>query len=669
MRAPVAALVLFASLLLTASAWAQNITVDNVSRPNGGHEGTRKYHVSRADCESADVFEFPFTVGSTSGIDQIEVWLSEGSSGPDCSLYESRGGTSTATKCTQIPAGTTNIDTMGTIEITAADIANAVPGVTSCVDSYTGDASHQVTLYFLLTTGPGDDVTAENTATYDTEVDLVGPAAPTDVVAKDAEEATRLEFTAEQSETPIRYFVYCDPIPGEENATTSSTTGAGGAGGSGGAGGAGGAGGSGGSGGDGGTGGSGTSSATTSATGTGGSTGSGSAACGNGVLVEGATPPPSRYRCSGDDPVDATDGISVTGLRNGTTYAMAVAAVDDLDNPGVLSAVVCATPQEVDDFFDVYRGAGGTGGGLCSVGPYGVGVGGALGFGAVVLGAGLSLAARRRRRRVGPKTIGLLTIAGLSLALPGMARAQSRIVDNDWRQENRYPDEPANTQFAVEVRFAPYWPAVDSEPGLTGTPYEDTFGTDPNFYFGLEFDYMPLRIPYVGTFGPGFGWGYTWASEKARLTGCTPRDSDACLSEDVTSLTIMPMHLSAVLRADEMMRRTGVPIVPYGKFGFGLAYWSADQTSGQSVSTEQQNGKPVNVSGEDVSWGLHVALGAAFALNWLDASSAGRLRENTGIGHVYLFGEWMNAMLTGLGSGDTMYVGTSTVVAGLAADF
>ncbi len=367
--------------------------------------------------------------------------------------------------------------------------------------------------------------------------------------------------------------------------------------------------------------------------------------------------------------MQGVDELSVSGLENGRTYAVAISAVDDLGNPGALSVVVCGEPVEVDDFFGEYRAAGGTGGGgYCSVAG-GAGLRGAAGVGLLALGALAALLVRRRRAAAssGAKT-GLLG-AALIVAAPSLAEAQSKIPDNDWRQTERGLEEPADTQFAVEVRFGPYWPAVDDEPGLSGKPYERTFGTDGLFYFGLEFDYLPLRIPYVGMFGPGVGWGYTWASADAKKTGCTPTEEDDCSSGDVTSLTIMPMHLSAVLRADELMRRTGVPIVPYGKFGAGLGIWSAAQTAGLSTVEETRGGKTVEVEGEGLSWGLHVGLGAMFALNWLDTGSAGRLRESTGIAHVYLFGEWMDAILTGLGTGNTMYVGSSTVVVGLAADF
>lgn len=253
------------------------------------------------------------------------------------------------------------------------------------------------------------------------------------------------------------------------------------------------------------------------------------------------------------------------------------------------------------------------------------------------------------------------------------AHAESRVPDNTWRHNDAQKKKRSEhrPQFAAEARFGPYWPNVDSEFGTSNGPYHKVFGNKPNFYFGLEFDYLPLRIPYVGMFGPGFGWGWTHSSAKAKLKG-----TQTASGED-TSLTIFPMHLSAVLRADELMHRTGIPIVPYGKLGLGMAPWSASTSAGTSVygttngvaCTTATADKAGCVKGEGLTWGINVALGGMFSLNWLDPRSAGMLYEDTDIAHIYLFGEWMDAMLDGLGSKKSMHVGTSTVVVGLAGDF
>jgi hypothetical protein len=90
--------------------------------------------------------------------------------------------------------------------------------------------------------------------------------------------------------------------------------------------------------------------------------------------------------------------VRTRGLTNGTTYAIGVAGEDLLGNPGVLSRLECATPNEVEDFFERYKASGGVGGGgFCGLRPAasrsGYAAGGLLGL---LLAA---LAVRRVRSR------------------------------------------------------------------------------------------------------------------------------------------------------------------------------------------------------------------------------------------------------------------------------
>ena len=65
------------------------------------------------------------------------------------------------------------------------------------------------------------------------------------------------------------------------------------------------------------------------------------------------------------------DGTTtVENLENNDVYAIAVAYRDQVGNVGKLSPIVCATPEPVDDFFEVYQNNGGAaGGGACSIAP------------------------------------------------------------------------------------------------------------------------------------------------------------------------------------------------------------------------------------------------------------------------------------------------------------
>ena len=64
---------------------------------------------------------------------------------------------------------------------------------------------------------------------------------------------------------------------------------------------------------------------------------------------------------------------------------------------------------------------------------------------------------------------------------------------------------------------------------------------------------------------------------------------------------------------------------------------------------------------------MHFALGGMLSLNWIEPQASARLDQTSGVHHAYVFGEYYNDRIT-LGS-NVMHVGTSSWVAGLAADF
>ncbi|MDI3287699.1 MXAN_2562 family outer membrane beta-barrel protein [Polyangium sp. 15x6] len=259
----------------------------------------------------------------------------------------------------------------------------------------------------------------------------------------------------------------------------------------------------------------------------------------------------------------------------------------------------------------------------------------------------------------------LVAIAALLAAEGAEAQTTRRIRDSNWRQSERASVQQGSPQrFALELRFGPYYPAVDDEFGGNG-PYSKFFGDKGRFHFGAEFDWQALRIPWVGSFGPGFGLGYTSASGRAFREGTY--DAPAGMPYDEqrvgeTSLTILPMHVSAVLRFDELFRRTGFPIIPYGKIGFGAGLWwvdVGDQTAEVGTGDDA-------VKGRGLSYGVHWALGGMLALDWLGRRSMAALDQESGVNHVHLFGEWTNQNL-GLG-GNQMKVGTSTWTVGFTLE-
>jgi hypothetical protein len=260
----------------------------------------------------------------------------------------------------------------------------------------------------------------------------------------------------------------------------------------------------------------------------------------------------------------------------------------------------------------------------------------------------------------------LLCVAGMSAD----ARAQQTSIyerDTAYLRAKRIQDSPQ--WFALELRFAPYVPKIDSAPELAGkTPFCAVYGTvssrgvctetpNPRFMFGLEFDVQVLKIPYVGTLGPGVSFSYLSVSRPA-LVSATGQPS----GQD-TSIEIFPLYGSAVLRVDVLHKQFGVPIVPYAKAGLGLGFWRNYSPNG-TIKFNRPDGTEQGAKG--YSFGTHFAFGGMLRLDFLEPDSARTLDDAIGINHVSLFGEYM---LLNLNQSGALRVGANTAVFGVTTEF
>jgi hypothetical protein len=223
--------------------------------------------------------------------------------------------------------------------------------------------------------------------------------------------------------------------------------------------------------------------------------------------------------------------------------------------------------------------------------------------------------------------------------------------------EHRPKESPQ--RFQLEIRVGLYQPRIDSDPNLSGSPYSAAFGDSARIEIGGELDWQVLRIPYLGSLGPGFGIGYT--SMNGSTTFISGKYAGQPSGED-TTLSILPMYAVAVLRVDTFDRNLHIPVVPYAKAGAGFALWTAGTTGGVSTG-------PNGVTGRGHTFGTHFALGVDLDLNMFDPHAARELDNFSGINHTYLFAEYMFAELTGLGQTHALYVGSRTPVFGLSFDF
>lgn len=414
-----------AGLLATGSSRAGTITVTESSITRRMPFRDQAYHplwINRADCLADDVMTFPLYVTDYAG-QGFEVWV--GGTSSTCSDLAARAAT-TAT-CRQVFVGAPT-STSHTVNISVRSIVRPIkagdnaPGtVDDCYAQTTTSSPVDVVLWFMFI-NPSDQGVSGTGQKWATKYDLVGPTPASALGLGIGDTMLKLNWNVSTDTDLTGYQFFCDPIPGREGnnnvipfdaatevaSEAAPTVGQDAADGAnagpcdpdagdaddasclsqdeGGIDAAGGSAGSGGS--DGGAG-------TEGGAGTDG--GRIAHLCPTMMLWEGELPDPS-YLCGGATDKSATSG-RVAGLRNGYTYSIGVAAIDGVGNVGTQSNIACAAPQPIDDFYKLYREAGGEGGGTFCTASGGIGRGVRL-FALVIAGAaGVAWGARRRRRR------------------------------------------------------------------------------------------------------------------------------------------------------------------------------------------------------------------------------------------------------------------------------
>ena len=358
--------------------------------------------ISRADCLADDYISFPLTVSGYENY-QLEVWV--GFQSDDCTVLEARR--QTTASCWKVYQGVPT-QTGQTLVLSVRDIVSedvredgglADGSLDSCEPKDATTAAQAIDIYFMFV-DPGGGENAGGVK-WATAFDLAGPTAPANASAGIGDTLIVLDWE-QSTDTDGGYRFYCDPIPGKEDDQTNLTPLAGDA------------------------------SidvnldADTDATSTDAATdaevdaeagtdadvdaevdaeantdageagtdadNSIESGCSASALVAGQVPDEAYYCGSGS----GTSG-NIKGLKNGVQYSVAVAGVDLVGNVGKLSNVTCASPSPVDDFFKVYRDAGGqAGGGFCTASG---GVGHGAGVSGLLLIALAALGGTLRRRR------------------------------------------------------------------------------------------------------------------------------------------------------------------------------------------------------------------------------------------------------------------------------
>jgi len=376
--------------------------------------------------------------------------------------------------------------------------------------------------------------------------------------------------------------------------------------------------------------------------------------------------------------------ITIKNISNGTSYSVVVVAVDNALNPSKASAAMMATGTPSTDFWERYRMGGADTGGCATAGgarraswPWALGA----------LAALLLLALARRRPRGAALLAALLVVTAGGVARaqddaqPGGAQAApdgapaapaeapapgaplqkgavvepSQSVSDDSIHFYGEPPVPsgggwARGRYLLELKFGPYRPNVDDEPGLTGTPYQDIFGSDDDILSTFEVG-LALYRGKLGWAGVTTSIGYFSAEGHAVSgTGGTP-------TTDSVDFTIIPMTANALYRFD-LLAAVGIPVVPYGKLGLVYDYWSSSNANGTSVDPSGNE-----ASGGKFGW--QGVLGVQLLLDALDRDAARNMASESGIDHLYIFAELLHADVHDFEDA-ALHLGDTTWLAGVA---
>jgi hypothetical protein len=242
-----------------------------------------------------------------------------------------------------------------------------------------------------------------------------------------------------------------------------------------------------------------------------------------------------------------------------------------------------------------------------------------------------------------------LALIAAALLLPGLAEAYV----------------PSPQYGAFELKFGPYTPNVDDEPGLTGTPYRDALNNDTMFLTMLELDWQFLQLRGIN-FGVGGAFGFMQAYAKAQT-------ESGGQSADYTVLNVMPFNLLAVIRVHALASELGVPLVPFFKVGLNWYVWWVLDGGGDTAVYTDDDGKSHKANGGTLGWQINP--GIAIELDSLDRMSARTFDNEVGVNHSYLFFEYVYAQVEGYGRDGYMYLSPTnlgnngTFMIGLALEF
>lgn len=250
--------------------------------------------------------------------------------------------------------------------------------------------------------------------------------------------------------------------------------------------------------------------------------------------------------------------------------------------------------------------------------------------------------------------------------------------------------------WSVGVRFGPYRPRVAANASDPARTWFDSYFNEGLrggvFGHGPVLKQLELEYYFTNSFGrigAGFSIGHWDLSARARRcfenedngSGGTRKRYVDCGSNPQlvqngqtepgttpTSLVVLPLSLSAVYRADQLMKGYDIPLMPYVKAGFDMGVWWV-RAGNQTATGHDLDGN--EGAAEGLSWGYHFTFGVAFNLNWLDPTAHGDDDSVLGMvgSHIFFEGTYLGGDTFGAPPNDRLDLTDFTGFIGLTLDF
>ena len=277
-------------------------------------------------------------------------------------------------------------------------------------------------------------------------------------------------------------------------------------------------------------------------------------------------------------------------------------------------------------------------------------------------------------RPISPPTYTIKQPVPSEAAVVGQGNAELSDTLKTKQKPKRY-DSPQ--RFVLEVKFGPYLPEIDRNYGGPGLgPYAKVYGeTDDRdeatgqpkkgIYGAVAFEYQIVNL--AGPLGIGFQWSMFRDKAQALLAE-PPAEGSVRSAADSTRFAVMPIALQAVYRFELLADRFRIPIVPYGKFGLNYSFWWSKNGSGDISTIKDANDKVIDKA-RGGAWGFQSNVGGMLRLDWLERGEARNLDRITGINHTYVFAEWQFSRVNNFGRKNSISLGDSTWLVGLAIEF